>query len=378
MKYFPLVWASLWRKRPRTIFTIASIFVAFLLFGVLQGINLAFDRVVEQAHVNRLLASDVSLLPLPLAYLPHIESLRGVSRVAYASQFVAYYQDPRNAVAPLAVDPERWFNVYSDWKLSSDELNTFAHTRTGAVVGPDLARKYGWKIGDKIPLSSRVVKRDGTTDWTVDIVGILDDTGSLGEGSALLINFGYFDESRVIGKGTVLQYQVTITDPNDAADIGAAIDRAFANSSNPTKTQSERELAQSMLSRVGDITFFVDAIICAVLFTLLFITGNTMMQSIRESIPELAVLKTIGFSDSGLVAIVLAQSFLLCGLGASLGLGAAAAAFPLAHALIGGATLSWLVVFAGAIAVVLVALISALPPALRAKRLEIAEALVVR
>jgi putative ABC transport system permease protein len=378
MKYFPLVWASLWRKRPRTLFTLASIMVAFLLFGLLQGINAAFNRVVEQAHVNRLLASDISFLPLPLAYLPRIERLRGVTNVAYATQFVAYYQDPRNAVAPIAVDPALWFAVYSDWKLPRDQLEAFTHTRTGAVLGPELARRYGWRIGDKVPLHSTVVKQDGTADWTVDVVGILEDPDNPGESNTLLMQYGYFDESRLLDKGTVLQYEATIADPKKAAEIAGAIDGTFANSGNQTRTQSEREFAQSMLTRVGDITFFVDAIVGAVFFTLLFLTGNTMMQSLRESIPELAVLKTIGFSDRALVALVLAQSGLVCGLGAALGLGAAAAIFPLAHSFIGGARLSWLVVSAGAGAAVIVALISGLPPAWRAKRLEIVEALVAR
>lgn len=378
MKYLPFIWASLWRKPPRTIFTLLSIMVAFLLFGLLQGVNAAFDRVVDQAHVNRLLTSNVSFLPLPLADLSQIEALQGVTGVAYASQLTAYYQDPRNAIAPIAVDPRRWFSVYSDWKLPGGALRSFIHTPTGAVLGADIANKYGWKIGDKLPLHSAVLKRDLTSDWAFDLVGILEPSPNPGEGDAFLINYKYFDQARVLDKGTVLQYEAAIATPDRAADIAAAIDRVFANSPYPTTTQSEREFAQSLLSRVGDINFFVDAIMGAVFFTLLFLTGNTMMQSIRESIPELAVLKTIGFSDGAVVALVLAQSLLLSALGAAAGLGAAAIAFPFAHAVTGGAQLSWLVVLAGAVATLLVALISGLPPAWRTKRLEIIEALAVR
>lgn len=373
MKYFPLLWASLWRKRARTVFTLASLFVAFLLFGILQSVNAALHRVVEQAHVNRLLASNVSLSPLPLAYLSRIERLPGVSGVAYASQLTGYYQNPSNVVAPIATDPKRWFDVYPEWKLPDDELAAFIRTRTGAVVGADLARKYGWRIGDTVPLHSSTLKSDGTTDWTVTIVGILNETGSPGEGNAVLINYSYFDEARVVNKGTVLQFEVTAASADQAADIAAAIDHEFANSPSQTTTQSEREFAESMLTRVGDVTFFIDAIVGAVFFALLFLTGNTMMQSIRESIPELAMLKAIGFSDNGLMALVLAQSFLLCGLGAALGLGTAGV--PLPSDMLGGAKLSWLVVLAGAIAVALVALVSGLPAAWRARRLEIVEAL---
>lgn len=378
MRYFPLVWANLWRKPLRSLFTLASILVAFLLFGILQGIDAAFHQVVDQAHVNRLLTSNISFLPLPLAYLQRIERVPGVTSVSYAAQLTAYYQDPRNTVAPIAVDPERWFAVYSDWHLPADELRTFIRMRTGAVIGADLASKYGWKIGDEIPLHSTTLKEDGTTDWTVDVVGILRNSGSPGEGNAFLIDYAYFDSARILNKGTVLQYEAAITDPSQAAVIAVAIDSVFANSPNQTKTQSEREFAQSMLKRVGDISFFVDAIVAAVFFTLLFLTGNTMMQSVRESIPELAVLKTVGFSDGTLLCLVLAQSALLCGLGAALGLGSAALAFPVAHAFIGGATLSPVVALAGAVAAALLAVASGLPPAWRAKRLNIVDALVAR
>lgn len=378
MRYLPLIWASLWRKRPRSLFTLASILVAFLLFGILQGVNAAFHRVVDEAHVNRLLASNISLLPLPLAYLPRIERVPGVTGVSYASQLTAYYRDPRNAVAPIAVDPARWFAVYSDWRLPADELQSFMHTRTGAVIGADLARKYGWKIGDEVPLHSTTLKKDGTTDWTFDVVGVLSGSDSPGEGTAVLINYAYFDSARVLDKGTVLQYEATISDPGRAADTAAAIDRVFANSPNQTRTQSEREFAQSMLTRVGNISFLVDAIVAAVFFTLLFLTGNTMMQSVRESIPELAVLKTIGFSDFTLLYLVLAQSALLCGLGAVLGLGGAALAFPMAHALVGGARLTPLVALAGGVAAALLAIASGLPPAWRAMRLNIVDALIAQ
>jgi putative ABC transport system permease protein len=375
MKYFPLVWASLWRKRPRTLFTLASILIAFLLLGLLQGINAAFNQVVERSHVDRLLTSNASFLPLPLAQLAQIERVPGVKRVAYAFQFAASYQDAKNALAPIATDPQRWFDVYADWKLPAEQLDAFIRTRTGAVAGAELAEKHGWKIGDRVALRSNVVRQDGTADWVVEIVGLLERSDNPGERNALLLNFSYVDAARVLGKGTVLQYEVAIADPNEAAGIAQAIDGIFANSPNQTKTQSEREFAQSMLSQVGDINFFVDAIVGAVFFTLLFVTGNTMMQSIRESIPELAVLKTIGFSDSALGGLVLAQSFLLCAMGACLGLAAAAVAFPLAQSLVGGVRMSWTVVCMGAVAAALLALVSGLAPAWRAKRLEIVDAL---
>jgi putative ABC transport system permease protein len=381
MKYIPLIWAGLWRKRARTIFTLLSILVAFLLFGLLQGVNSAFDRGIQGANVNRLYVENRVTFtePLPYSYLSQIEAVPGVNGVAWASWFGTYYQDPKNFVFSFPVDAERYFDLYPEDRLPKDQLNALIHTRTGAVIGSELAKKYGWKIGDHVPLHSTIwTKPDGTSDWTFDIVGIYDDPEDPARANQFFFNHTYFDEGRSFGKGTVGWYIVRIADPSKAAEITQTIDNLFANSSDETRTLTEKENAQSFLKQLGDINFMVTAIVGAVFFTLLFLTGNTMMQSIRERIPELAVLKTIGFSDSGVLLLVLGEALMLCLASAILGLAAATAIFPAMRDVAGVVSLPKVVIVIGLGAAVLLAFVTGLPPAWRARSLNIVDALAGR
>lgn len=381
MKYIPLVWAGLWRKRTRTILTLLSIIVAFLLFGMLQGVNSAFDRGVQGANINRLyVQSRVSFTEaLPYADLAQIETVPGVSGVAWETWFGAYYQDPKNFVFSFPVDAERFFDLYPEDHLPKEQLDALIHTRTGAVIGSELAKKYGWKIGDHIPLHSTIwTQSNGTSDWAFDIVGIYDNPEDSRRASQFFFNHTYFDEGRNFGKGTVGWYVVRIADPGKAAQVSQSIDNLFANSSNETRTVTEKENAQSFLKQLGDINFIVTAVVGAVFFTLLFLTGNTMMQSVRERIPELAVLKTMGFSDWGVLVLVLAESFVLCIAAAILGLAVATAIFPAMRDVAGVVALPRIVIAIGLGIAVLLALISGLPPAWRARSLSIVDALAGR
>jgi putative ABC transport system permease protein len=381
MKYFPLIWAGLWRKRTRTVLTLLSIVVAFLLFGILQGVNAAFSRGVAGANIDRLyVQSRISFTEsLPFAHLQQIEAVPGVERVAYASWFGTYFQDPKNFVFSFPVDGERYFAVFSELKLPPDQLDAMTHTRTGAVIGRELAKKYGWKIGDKVPLHSQIwVQKGGTSDWTFDIVGIYDVPDDPTRAIQFLFNHAYFDEARTFGKGTVGWFIPKLIDPARAVEVQGAIDHLFANSSYETKTLTEKENAQSFMKQIGDINFIVDGIVGAVLFTLLFLTGNMMMQSVRERIPEFAVLKTLGFSNGGVLTLVLAESLLLCLFAAAIGLAGAAALFPMAKDVVGVVKLPAIVIFAGLGIAVLLALLSGLPPAIRAGRLNIVDALAGR
>ena len=381
MKYLPLVWAGLWRKRTRTLFTLLSIMIAFLLFGMLQGTNAAFSRGVEGANVNRLVTvSRISFTEsLPYADLAQIEALPGVDHVAFASWFGAYYQDPKQFVFSFPVDAERYFNLFPEFKLPKEQLDALVHTKSGAIIGTQLAEKYGWKIGDRVPLHSTIwTKPDGTSDWNFDIVGIYDDPDDHSQAAAFLFNHDYFDEGRSFSKGTVGWYIERIKDPTTAAATSASIDHLFLNSSDETKTQTEKEFNQSFLKQVGDINFIVTSILGAVFFTLLFLTGNTMMQSLRERIPELAVLKTLGFTDGGVLALVLSECLLLCVISALIGLAIAAALFPLMKDVIGVINLPVSVILLGIGVAVLLALITGLPPAWRAMRLNIVDALAGR
>ena len=381
MTHFKLVWAGLWRKPVRTVFTVLSIAIAFLLFGLLQGVNAWFSGLITDAHADRLIVvSRISQVePLPIAHLQRIERLPGIRRAAQVGAFAGVYQSRGNDVLVYATNPEAVFDIYPEWRTTPDQLRALAATRTGALVGDVLMKAYGWKVGDRIPLTTSVVKQDGSTDWSLDIVGTYSVAGAEAQANRVLINYAYFDEARQFDKGRVFAFIVSIDDPDRSAAMCATIDALFSNSSDETLTQDEAEYAQAQLRQIGNISVMVNAIVGAVLFTLLFLTGNTMMQSVRERIPELAVLKAIGFSDGKVTALVLVESVLLCMVAASLGLAAAAAVFPVTESLgIGGGALPASVIALGLAIALVLALVSGLPPARRVQRMTIVDALAGR
>jgi putative ABC transport system permease protein len=379
MKYFPLIWAGMWRKRTRTVFTLLSIVVAFLLYGLLQGVDAWLSGAIEGSAVNRLYTvSRISFVePLPAAYTAQIEAVPGVDKVAYFNWFGGYYQDPKQMIVSYPIDPERAFAVFPDWKVTpTDAVQKMVRQRDGAIIGIQLARRFGWKVGDRVPLKTNIwTKKDGSSNYDFEIVGTF--TGN--QENLFLLNYEYFNEARSFGQNNVGWYALTIKDPRQAAQVSRSIDALFANSPNETKTQTEKEFAAAQVKQIGDIGLYVTLIVIAVMFTLLFLTGNTMMQSVRERIPELAVLKTVGFTDGQVTALVVAESVLLCLFAALIGLGLAAMLFPAASALgIGKVTLPGIVLLTGCGVAIGLALVSALLPAIRAQRLSVVDALAGR
>jgi putative ABC transport system permease protein len=379
MKYFPLVWAGIWRKRTRTFLTLLSIVVAFLLYGLLQGVDAWLSGAIEGSRINRLYTvSRISFIePLPMSYTAQIEAVPGVDKVAYFAWFGGYYQDPKQMIVSYPIDAERAFAVMPDWKVQpADAVQKMARQRDAAIIGAQLARRFGWKVGDRVPLKTNIwTKKDGSSSYDFEIVG----TFSGNQENLFLLNYEYFNEARSFGQNNVGWFALTIKDPTQAAKVSRDIDALFLNSANETKTQTEKEFAAAQIKQIGDIGFMVNAIVGAVMFTLLFLTGNTMMQSVRERIPELAVLKTVGFSDGKVTALVLAEAILLCVFAALIGLGLAALIFPVASNLgIGKVTLPAIVLVTGSLAAIGLALVSGLPPAVRANRLAVVDALAGR
>lgn len=384
MRYLPLLWAGLFRRKVRTFLTLASVLVAFLLFGLLQAVQLAFEAGADTADARRLLTTArYSIIePLPMAHLRVIEQVPGVVGTAFADWFGARYQNESNPFPVFAVDPERYLSMYPEFTIAPEQRAAFAATRTGAVAGVRLVERYGWRIGQKLPIASEIHARtDGSLTWEFDLVGVLDadDPAVRGNTDVVLINVAHFDEARRVGRGMTGWYIVRIADAGQARAIAAEIDRRFANSPHETKTQPEKEFAIGFARQIGDLGALVTRILAAVFFTILLLTGNTMAQSIRERIPELAILKTLGFSDGKVTALVLAEAVLLLLLGCLGGLAAATAVLPVVNESTGGrfpplfvGAGIWLLGFG--IAVVL-ALAIGLPPALRARRLRIVEAL---
>lgn len=384
MRYAPLLRAALFRRKTRTVLTLSSVVVAFLLFGLLQAVQVAFEHGADAADARRLLTTArYSIIePLPQAYVHRIERVPGVVGVAYADWFGAKYQNESNAFPVFAVDPARYLDMYPEFIVAPGQREAFIATRTGAIAGRRLVDRYGWRLGQKLPISSEIhPKSDGDLNWEFDLVGILDakDPTLRGNTDVVLINVAYFDEARQSGKGKTGWYIVRIDDATRARTISARIDRLFANSPDETKTQPEKEFAIGFAKQIGDIGALVTRILSAVFFTVLLLTGHTMAQSIRERIPELAILKTLGFPDGTVTRLVLAEAFTLLLVGGGLGMAAATVLLPLVNERTGGrfpplfvAGETWLLALA--ITVVL-GLAIGLPPALRARRLRIVEAL---
>ena len=382
MKYLFLIWSGIWRKRGRTILIILQISVAFALFGVLQGLKTGVDEALAKTRADLLFVvpSAFGGAPLPLAYIERLRSIPGVGEVTFADGFLGTYQKPTQTVYVLAIESSNaaWLTMVPDiFKVLPQDLEALKKTRTGALISADIAKKYGWHIGDRIPLVSTTLQSNGSGDWVFDIVGTFE-AHELGAGGYIVANYAYLDEARVLYKGTVRNFYVEVSNPTQAAAVADTIDRTFANSSVETKTSSLRENAQQQMQSIGNLSFAIRSIVSAVLVTLLFSNATMMMQSIRERTPELAVLKTLGFTDRAVFCLVLAEAMIVCIVAAVIGLALATIAFPYAGKYVPGLSMPWVVVEIGLLAAVGVALVSAAVPAVRAARLEIVDALAGR
>ena len=383
MKYFPLVWATLWRKKTRTIFTLLSVVVAFLLFGVLETVDYAFSHPSGGASgADKLVTMNKYsiTLSLPFADVQQIRSVPGVEEATWLTWFGGYYQESKNFVFALPVDVDTYFNLHKDEFVVSDaHMRAFRDTRTGGLANPVLMKKFGWKVGDKVPLHSTIwTQKSGSLDWTFDIVGTFDakdSTQASQLASSLLFHYELFDEGRSFGKGNVGWIEERVTDPLQASVVANRIDALFANSPDETKTQPAKDFAMAFIKQLGDVGFVLRAILGAVFFTLLFLTGNTMMQSVRERVPEFAVLKTLGFGDATVLGLVMAESLLLCVAAALIGLALSFGAIPIVKMGLQGMELSRGALLPGLGVAVLLGVIVGLPPALRAMRLTIVDAL---
>jgi putative ABC transport system permease protein len=356
---------------------------AFALFGLLDAVRVAFTAPQNLAGIDRLIVSSrFSIIqPLPYAQLARMQAVPGVRKIAYANWFGGIYQDPKNFFPTIAVSPQPFLDIHPELLLEPEQRQAFLATRTGAIVGAALAERFGWKPGDRIPLQATIFpNKDGSIVWTLDLVGIFRAAQPelRGMEQQLFFNYAYFDEAREFGQGTVGWYIVKVDDPAQVDRVAQAIDRLFANSSDETKSQSERDFQLSFAKQIGDIGLIVTAIMGAVFFALILLTGNTMAQAIRDRIPELAVLKTIGFTHRLILFIVLAESMLLLMLGGVGGLVLARLSLPVLNAASGGqfdlpmAPQTWWLGVALALAI---GLVVGLPPALRAMRLRIVDAL---
>jgi putative ABC transport system permease protein len=324
MKYLPLVWRNLMRRKTRTLFTVLSIIVAFVLFGLLAALNTAFSAGAELAGNDRLVITHkVSIIQLlPESYMARLEATPGVVDVLHQTWFGGIYKEPRNFFMQCPVDPERLLRLYPEYRLPPDQRKRWLEERTCAIVGRQTATRFGFKVGDRIPIQATIWrKRDGSSAWEFDVCGIYDGDKQGVDTTQLFFNYKYFDEARQFGQGQVGWYVIRIDDPAKAPEIAKRVDETFANSFAETKTATEKAFIQAFAQQVGDIGAIIRAIVTAVFFTILLVAANTMAQSVRERTSDLAVLKTLGFGDGLILALVLIESCVIALVGGGIGLG---------------------------------------------------------
>jgi putative ABC transport system permease protein len=380
VKYLPLVWAGIWRKPGRAVLMGLQTVSAFALFGLLQGLASSVHEFIENSHRNRLYVnSSVSTRdPLPIAMRARIEKIAGVERVNERAMFMGTYQKPDAGVLIMGTHPEDFFSVIDEMRVSKEAIAATKSVRSGAIVGRWAMTRFGWKVGDRIVLQTPLVRRDGSRDWSFDIVGIFDIPVRPRDAQIVVANYDYVNEARLINRDTADLFVVKISDPQNGPTVALAIDNAFANSSHETRTQSEADLLTAQLQRAADLDFIVTGVIGAVFFALLFSTGALMMQAIRERRPELAVLKTVGFTDRKVMALILTEAIVFCLAAASIGLAIATLLQPFARQQFTIASMPVIVLVAGVLFALALALIGGAVPAWRGLRLQVVDALAGR
>ena len=327
MKYLPIVWRNLLRRKIRTIFTVLSVFVAFVLFGYLMAIKAAFSMGIDLAGVDRLMVLNKTTIiqPLPYSYGEQLRRIEGVTHLTHANWFGGYYQDPKNQFANMAVEPASWLEMYPEFVLPEDQKKAFLADRNSAIIGADTVKRFGWKVGDRIPLQATFLRRPDGAAWEFNLVGVYDSPVKGTDKTQMFFHWQLLDEA-VRGSafaGQVGWYVIRVADPAQSPQIAKKIDAMFANSSAETKTDTEKAFVAGFAKQIGNIALITELIATAAILLILLVTANTMAQSIRERTSELAVLKTLGFGDGKVLSMVLLESCAIAVLGGVTGLAVA-------------------------------------------------------
>lgn len=383
MKYLPIIWRNLLRRKVRTIFTIGSIFFAFVLFGILVAVRAAFSFGVDLAGADRLMVlNKISIIqPLPYSYGPQIRQIDGVQDITHANWFGGYYQDTRNQFPNMAVEPEGWMRMYPEFQITPEEMKAWLADRSGAIVGRDTANRFGWKVGDRVPLQATIFRRPDGAAWEFNIVGIYDSPVKGTDKTQLFFHWSFLDEAlrNTNFSGQVGWYVIKVSDPDRSPEIAKKVDTLFSNSPAETKTDTEKAFVAGFAKQMGNIALITQLITAAALFMILLVTAITMAQSVRERTSELAVLKTLGFGDGRILGMVLAESCAIAILGGALGLLLSWMAVTLAGDFVRAFLPTFFMpardLIVGGALVVLLGLIAGAVPAWTAGRLRIVDAL---
>ncbi|HSO23950.1 MAG TPA: ABC transporter permease [Chondromyces sp.] len=321
MKYLPFIFRNLFRRKTRTLLTVGSIAVALFLFGLLVTIETSLNAGVDVAGADRLIVRNKTslIMPLPLSYQERLRQMEHITEATFATWFGGIYQDQKNFFPQFAIDTETYREIFPEFRIPDEQWQAFLADQEGAVVGRTTAERFGWKVGDRIPIQGTIWS--GT--WDFNIRAIYEGERAGDDESMFWFHWKYLEERRPFGKGTVGWYTVKLDDPDHAVEVGRAIDERFANSAWETSTETEKAFAAGFAKQIGNIRLLILSIGAVVLFTLLLVTGNTMAMAVRERVPELGVLKTLGFGDTTVLFLVLAESLMIALVGGALGLGLA-------------------------------------------------------
>jgi putative ABC transport system permease protein len=383
MNDFVLIAKNLFRKKLRAALMLTSILIAFLIFGVLAGFDRAFNAGEDVAATDRLVVvNKINFTqPLPIAYFNRVRSVEGVREATHFNWFGGYFQEPKNFLIVMAVEPETYMQVYADQiDIPADARQAFVRERTGALVGEAMLKKWGWKVGDRVPIMSNIfTQKNGARTWDFTILGTFTGRKPQVDTNFMVFQYQYFNETQNLGKDMIGWLALNTSSPSSNERVAKAIDQMFANSLYETSTDTEKAFNKAFAAQLGNLALIVALVVGAAFVTILMIVGNTMVMAVRERTREIGVLKTLGFSGGRILGLVLGEAVLLALLGGLPGI-ALAALFAAAMETRVGNFIPGFAVTPGialtAVALMLgLGLATGLIPAINAMRLKIATAL---
>jgi putative ABC transport system permease protein len=322
MTFLQLIRKNLFRKKLRTTLTVVSIFIAFLIFGVLAVFQSSMNAGVDLAGADRLIVTNKInfTLPMPVAYVSRTGAVEGVQSVAHASWFGGYYQEPKNFLVAIAIDPAPYLDMYPEYILAPAQREAFLKDRGSMIVGKVVADTYGWKVGDRVPIKSSIWRQKNKSDtWDFTIAGIVTGREARVDVNFVLFHYEYFKETRDFGGDTVGWMLVKTADTKENERVMKTIDAQFANSPFETETKTEQAFNKAFIEQMGDLGFIIFSVVGSAFVTILLIVGNTMMLTVRERTNEIAVLKTIGFTGERIFTLIIGESLMLALVGGLLG-----------------------------------------------------------
>ncbi|UTW55767.1 ABC transporter permease [Kordiimonas sp. SCSIO 12610] len=318
-----LIFKNITRKKLRLILTLFATFIAFMIYGVMTSFQSALDAGVELSADDRLVVvNKINFTQsLPISYVNRIQNIDGIVGISHQNWFGGYYQEPQNAMPIFAVQQETFFDVYDELVMPEEQKEAWLKNRQGLLVGEKAAQNFGWKVGDRIPISSNIFsKKSGGSTWDFDVVAIYSAVDPQIDTSGVYFHFKYFDEARTFGQNTIGLIGVRTADPSLNEQVIAAIDDQFANSPFETETVPEKAFTKAFIEQIGNIGLIITFVVLAAFFIILVIVGNSMALAIRERTNEIAVMKTLGFQSGRIFRMVLGESLITALIGGGLGL----------------------------------------------------------